>query len=212
MNTNYEHMAVYESKNRFVKDLFWKRIQTAINLGQINDRSIILDLGCNTGHLLKTIRKFNSRCECCGVDIEPKIMEIPNCTFKVGDARSLPLPDSYFTVVFILDILEHIKNVEIAIKEIHRVLMPNGHAILCGPTESWFYRLCRFIQFGQFKKNVECDKPGFRGEIDYHFHTIYDLEEKFVANAFKEVKSQSLPGIPFPTLFRVTKFQKEISS
>jgi ubiquinone/menaquinone biosynthesis C-methylase UbiE len=199
MDTNrpFMGMAVYESKNPFVKNLFFKRIQTATNFAEINDRSIILDLGCNIGYLLKTIRKFNSQCECWGIDLDPRVMKlkIPNCTFKVGDAKSLPLPDSYFTSVFVLDILEHIQDVEVAIKEIQRVLVPNGYVILSGPTESWFYRLCRYIQFGKDK-------------VPWHFHTIYSIKEKFVTNAFKEVKSQSLPGSPFPTLFLVTKFQK----
>ena len=58
MDTNdtiLKYMPVYESKNPIVKNLFLKRIQTAINFAEINDRSIILDLGCSTGHLLKTI-------------------------------------------------------------------------------------------------------------------------------------------------------------
>lgn len=63
-------------------------------------------------------------------------LKIPNCTFKVGDARSLPLHDSYFTSVFALDALEQFRDVEVAIKEIQRVLVPNEHAILSGPTES----------------------------------------------------------------------------
>jgi ubiquinone/menaquinone biosynthesis C-methylase UbiE len=200
MDTNgpsLKDMPVYESKNPFVKNIFLKRIQTAINFAEINDRSIILDLGCDTGLLLRTIRKFNSQCECWGIDLEPKIMtlKIPNCTFKVGDARSLPLPDSYFTSVFVLDILEHIQDAEVAIKEIQRVLVPNGHAILSGPTESWFYRLCRFIEFGKEK-------------VPSHFHTIHSIKEKFITEGFKEVKSQSLPGTPIPTLFIITKFQK----
>jgi hypothetical protein len=89
--------------------------------------------------------------------------------------------------------------VEVALKEIQRFLLPNGHAILSGPTQSWFYKLCRFIQFGHL-------------EVDYHYHTIYDLEEKFVGATFKRVRSKSLLGIPFPKLFRVTKFQNQTSN
>ena len=35
-----------------------------------------------------------------------------NCYFKVADARSLPFHDKLFNVVFVLDVLEHIKEIE----------------------------------------------------------------------------------------------------
>jgi ubiquinone/menaquinone biosynthesis C-methylase UbiE len=205
-----EMMVVYSSKNPFTKNIFWRRIRTSITFADINDDSVLLDIGCNTGHLLKTIRELNSRCECWGTDIEPKIMtlQIAKCKFQVADARSLPFPVDYFNIVFALDTLEHIKDVDAAIEEIYRVLMPNGIAILSGPTESWFYKLCRFVQFGQFKKNSSSDKPSFRGEIDFHFHTVYDLEERFTAHGFRQLKQKSLPSTPLPPLFRVSKFQK----
>ena len=205
-----EHMIVYDSKNPLTRNLFWGRINTAIKFAQLNDDSILLDIGCNTGHLLKTIRKFNASCQCWGVDVEPKIMtlQIENCNFKVADAKNLPFTDGYFDVIFVLDILEHIQDVERAIKEIHRVLKTNGLVILSGPTESWFYKFCRFLQFGQAEKNVQSEKPGFRGEIDFHFHTVYNIEKYLLKNGFRQLKQKSLPGFPIPTLFRITAFQK----
>lgn len=203
-------MVLYDSKNPLTKNLLWGRINTAIKFAGINNNSVLLDIGCNTGHLLKTIRKFNKNCQCWGVDIEPKIMtlQIENCHFKIADARNLPFQESYFDIVFVLDILEHIRDVENAIKEIRRVLKPNGLVVLSGPTESWFYKFCRFLQFGQVEKNVTCEKPGFRGEIDFHFHSIYDIEKYFSQNDFKQIEQKSLPGFPFPKLFKVTAFQK----
>jgi ubiquinone/menaquinone biosynthesis C-methylase UbiE len=205
-----EIMVVYDSKNPLTKMLFWKRILIAIALAKIKDESVLLDIGCNTGHLLKEIQKFNTRCERWGMDIEPKILgaHIAN-QFQIADARHLPFIDRRFDIIFALDTLEHIKDVDDAIKEIHRVLIPNGIAVLSGPTESWFYKFCRFLQFGQFKKNAPSDKPGFRGEIDFHFYTVYELEEKFRIHGFRLVEQKSLPRMPLPTLFRVTKFERE---
>ena len=203
-------MVVYDSKSPLVRKVFWNRIKHAMSFAQINDKSIILDIGCNTGHLLKNIRNINNSCECWGMDIEHKItsLKIKNCKFQVGDVRKTLFENQKFSIIFALDILEHIKDVNIAIKEIYRILKPSGSFILSGPTESWFYKFCRFLQFGIFSKNVKAPKPGFRGEIDYHFHTIYDLEKKIEANGFKKEKQKSIPGFPFPTLFRVTKFKK----
>jgi ubiquinone/menaquinone biosynthesis C-methylase UbiE len=205
-----EHMVVYDSKSKLIRNLFWNRIFTSIKFAEIKDDSVVLDIGCNTGHLLKSIRKTNTNCECWGIDIEPKItsLQIDKCNFQVADARNVPFEANYFTIVFALDILEHIKDIEKAIGEIHRILKPDGTFILCGPTESWFYKFCRFLHFGVYSKNVTCDKPGFRGEIDYHFHTIDEIQKKFEKNGFKKIKQKSLPMPPIPSLFRITRFQK----
>ncbi len=198
---------IYVSKNPFVRNLFCGRIRTALNFAQIKDESILLDIGCGSGHLLNSIRKINIRCECWGTDVVESEIIAVNCKFKVADARNLPFEDKTFHVVFTLDILEHVKDdVEAAIKEIHRVLMPNGVAILSGPTESRFYRFCRSILFLTSKKNVKFEEQMVRREIDYHFHTIYELEQKFVKQGFKLMGQKSLPSMP--SLFRVSRFQK----
>ena len=203
-------MTVYDSICPLTKKLFLDRIKTAINFSQIENNSIILDVGVDTGQLLKTIRMSNNSCECWGIDVESGIerLQIKNCKLQVADVQKLPFADNYFDIVFVLDILEHVKQADIGIKEIHRVLKPDGFVILSGPTESWFYKLCRFIQFGVINKNIIRNKSGFRGEIDYHFHTVYELEDKFLKRGFKKISKKDLPGKPLPTLFRVTKFQK----
>lgn len=203
-------MTVYGSICPLTKKLFMDRIKTAIDFSHIGNSTVILDVGVNTGQLLKTIRASNDSCECWGIDIEPgiKTLQIENCKLQVADVQNLPFADNYFDAVFALDILEHVKQADIGIKEIHRVLKPNGLAILSGPTESWFYKLCRFIQFGVIKKNLTRNKPGFSGEVDYHFHTVYELEDKFLTAGFKKIKEKSLPGKLLPTLFRITAFQK----
>jgi ubiquinone/menaquinone biosynthesis C-methylase UbiE len=203
-------MTVYESKCPLTKKLFMDRIKAAIDFSHIENNTILLDVGVNTGQLLKTIRASNNLCECWGIDIEPgiKTLQIKNCKLQVADVQNLPFADNYFDVVFALDVLEHVRQADVGIKEIHRVLKPNGLAILSGPTESWFYKLCRFIQFGVITKNIKRDKHGFSGEVDYHFHTVYELEDKFLKDGFKKIKEKSLPGKLLPTLFRITVFQK----
>ena len=140
---------LYASRIPLVRNLFWDRIKTAIAFAQIDDNSVLLDVGCGSGHLLKSVRKANTKCQCWATDVlESKIMESVDCKFQVADARNLPFEDNYFDAVFVLDILEHIRdNVEVAIKEIHRVLKPNCLTILSGPTETRFYTFCRSLLF-----------------------------------------------------------------
>jgi ubiquinone/menaquinone biosynthesis C-methylase UbiE len=204
------NMAVYDSQCFLVKNLYWKRIKTAINFAQIKDDHVLLDIGCNQGHLFKVIRKFNKTCKCSGIDIEPNVvnLNIENCSFKVANVNHLPFEDNYFDVVFALSTLEHISDIDIAIREIKRVLKPNGSIIVSSPTESWFYRLCRFLIFGVSEKNVYRNKPGFQGEADFHFQNAYKIEQKLKENGFTQILQRSLPGFPIPELHRIVKFQK----
>lgn len=204
-------MGAYDKKCFLIRNLFWNRITTVLKFAKIEDNSIVLDMGCSAGHLLRTLRKSNSVCECYGIDVEPKIenLKIENCKFKVCDAKKTPFENDYFSIIFATDTLEHIEDVDPAIKEIKRILKHNGSIILCGPTESWFYKFCRFLLAGTFTKNVVIkNKLSYRGEIDFHFHTIYELEQKFESNGFIKVKQKSLPGFLLPKLFRITKYIK----
>jgi len=205
-----ENMPVYNSKCFLVKNIYWDRIKTAINFANLSDKQILLDLGCNNGPLLKTIRKYNKKCTCWGIDIEPDIMtlDIENCKFKIADVKNLPFDDNYFDIIFALSTLEHIEDIDIAIKEIKRVLKPKGFVILSSPTESLFYRLCRFLLFGVSKKNALKNKPGFRRDVDLHFQTAYGIEKKFKENGFTQILHKSLPHFPLPELHRIIKFQK----
>jgi ubiquinone/menaquinone biosynthesis C-methylase UbiE len=198
---------LYTNENFLVRNLFWARIRTALDIVEINDHSTILDIGSASGQLLKSIRNFNATCECWAIDVlDSKITETIDCKFRIADVRKLPFDDGYFDIVFALDILEHIQDdVGLAIMEIRRVLKEPGVVILSGPTESIFYRFCRRILFLTNSKHIN-DTAIERKEIDFHYHTVHQLEKEFVKHSFSLSRSKSLPGFPLPPLFRICKF------
>lgn len=190
-------MSVYESKIPFVSKLFQNRVKTALKLASITNDSIILDVGCSFGYLFMVIRNRNCSSEYYGIDnthINSQI-NMENCDFRLGDVRNLPYDDNFFDVIFLLDVLEHVEDVDLAIKEVIRVLKPNGLAILSGPTESWFYKFCRLLWLG-------------KTHFPDHKHTIFKIEEMFESNEFTLVTRKSLPKMPLPPLFRISKFKK----
>jgi ubiquinone/menaquinone biosynthesis C-methylase UbiE len=201
---------VYYSNCFLTRKLFEDRLKFAASFVSISNESVILDVGCNDGRFLKIIQTLNNSCNCWGIDLRSTVdkIKINNCKFRVADVRKLPFDDNYFDIVFALDMLEHVENVEIGIKEIHRVLKPGGFAILSGPTENWFYKLCRIIQFRVIDRDMEIGSIGLKGEVDFHLYSVFELEKKFKKSGFNESKRKSLPGFPFPDLFRITKFQK----
>lgn len=190
-------MKPYTQKILFVTNLFKNRIETAIKFGSINDKSIILDIGCESGYMLKKIRNLNHFCKCYGIDNDPSgLGNVENCDLRIADAEKLPFDNKYFDRVFVLDVLEHIGKFDNVINEIYRVLKLNGLVILSGPIESWFYKFCRFLWLHNWSYP------------DHHLHTIYDIEKRFEPNRFQLIKQKSLPRIPFLPLFRISKFKK----
>jgi len=190
-------MWIYYKKTPFVSDIFRDRVKTALELALIKDSSVVLDVGCADGYVLKKTLEINDSCKCYGVDVlEKNLREIPNCDIRVSDARNLPFADKFFDIVFVLDMLEHVKDFEQIIKEIKRVLKPNGVAILSEPTETWFYKFCRFLWLRKFSMD------------EFHLYNIYEIEKKFPPNGFELIKTVSLPRFLIPELFRISKFIK----
>jgi len=179
-----------------VSNLFQKRVDFSIKFASIFDNTKILDVGCKDGYLLKLIRSRNKSCKCYGIDINLELFEtIEKCDVREADVTNLPFENNYFDVIFVLDILEHVKEIDKAIEEIKRVLKTNGHVILSGPTETWFYKLCRLF---------------YRRKIVHEEHVliVYEIEKKFQEKGFQLMNQKSLPGFPMPELFRISKFKK----
>lgn len=83
-------------------------------------------------------------------DIEKKNLGLENKAKHkmVVDATSINLPDNYLSQLIILDVLEHIKDHEKAVKEIARVLKKNGRLIVCVPNDTLLSYLnpVRYVQ------------------------------------------------------------------
>ena len=86
------------------------------------------------------------RCEVHGIDLSmnainsakrlAKREKIP-CKFEVENAEDLPYPDGYFDKVVCSSSVEHFKDDSKALKEMHRVLKPDGSVVLT--TDSFTY-------------------------------------------------------------------------
>lgn len=96
-----------------------------------------LEIGCGNGTGTKLIKRYFSAKQITGIDLDEKMVQIAvqrnkdaSISYKVMDASKLEFPDGYFDGVFDFGILHHIPNWQEALKEIQRVLKPDGELIL----------------------------------------------------------------------------------
>lgn len=102
----------------------------------------ILDIGCGSGKNLEFLSKYGT---VWGIDASN--LAINFChqrqlkRIKMALAQKLPFPDKSFNLVTAFDVLYHqaIKNDQIVLKEINRVLKPGGYLLITDCAYQWLY-------------------------------------------------------------------------
>ncbi len=100
----------------------------------------VLDLGCAFGF---GTRLLQDRYQAFGHDLSApyigRAMRVaPRATFTCGPADSVPYPNDYFDGILVLDVLEHVPDVDAVAVEIRRVLKPGGKVIVSVPNRGTF--------------------------------------------------------------------------
>ena len=105
-------------------------------------RPRILDVGCGTGANLLMLSKYG---DAEGVDISEDALAF--CRerglekVKHGAAEELPYEDGTFDLVTALDVVEHIDDDVASLREMRRVLRPDGRVLLFVPTFMFLWGL-----------------------------------------------------------------------
>lgn len=114
---------------------FLRTLQEMHFLGYPSGR--LLDVGCAYGLFLSLAEKAGF--DAWGVDVSDHAIEqarsFTDATLEVVDVASDPLPfsDSFFDVVTMLDVVEHLENYHFALREVSRVLRSGGLLVVLGP-------------------------------------------------------------------------------
>lgn len=160
-----------------------------------NNKVVILEIGSSSGYLIRDIKNSFPGSYIIGSDCIPeplkKIAErvhgIPLLQF---DLVSCPLPDNCIDVIIALNVLEHIKEDESALKQIYRILKPGGCAIIEVPANSQLF--------------------DFYDEQLKHFrrYNLKELREMSARAGFNLSKSTHLGFFIYP-VFKLMKLQNK---
>lgn len=144
--------AVKIFKNNFEEKRYYDRFEFLVQNYKAGE---ILDIG-NIGGILGEGRSFSSyhkfknilpkNCTLHGLDlILPKDIEnYPNQ--KIGNLeQELPYLDKQFDTVYIGEVLEHMQNPGLALKEINRILKDDGVLILDVPNPYSLFRIIKYV-------------------------------------------------------------------
>jgi SAM-dependent methyltransferase len=108
--------------------------------------SSILDAGCGDGRFLELLNRRVRDLTLVGADYSPLPLEAARgLGFEVHRANfevALPFEDGQFDAVNAAQVIEHIYNPDLFVRELHRVLRDDGHLVLSTPNLcAWFNRL-----------------------------------------------------------------------
>lgn len=90
----------------------------------------VLEVGCGTGLVLQRITSFARRAT--GVDVSPGMLERARARgldVTLGSATRLPFEDASFDVTCSFKVLPHVREIELALREMARVTRPGGHVL-----------------------------------------------------------------------------------
>lgn len=109
-----------------------------MDFAKLRDVGKILDVGCGTGALVKTVAGMTRKSEIVGVDPAQSFVEYartqfddPRITFQTGDAMQLPFPSAYFGQTLSLLVMMFVSQPEKAADEMRRVTRPGGTVSAC---------------------------------------------------------------------------------
>lgn len=101
----------------------------------------VLDAGCGEGHVSGWVAEALPAAQITGVDGREEALEAyrarnPRARAQQGDLRTLPFPDGAFDAVVCTEVLEHLPEPPVVLRELARVC--HGHLVLTVPHEPFF--------------------------------------------------------------------------
>lgn len=119
------------------------RVRTVMRLAQVQPRDSVLELGCESGHLLVQVPECARRV---GADIsEAALTDARAMAARVGAVRTefmqvdalklLPFAPGEFDVIIISEMLEHVDDPRAVLQQVHAICTPATRLVITVPNE-----------------------------------------------------------------------------
>ena len=182
--------SIYEPTNKNVGYAHTQRFEKALEFSQCKPGMRILNIWSRTGNLLPYLRTI-SNLEIHNREVSPAMMKIsidkfPEEEFKLTDLENLSeFPDNYFDRIISLETLEHTPKPLVFLKELHRIVKPDGLLIMSLPPKgfdipTWLYE--------QFFPN--------HGEGPHNFPWPYQVKRVLKKSEFTILKHKKFIIVP----------------
>lgn len=139
----------------------------------------ILDVGCGGGVNMEFLKRWG---EVAGIDQSEAALSLAKQYGEVelGDAAKLPRPDSSFDLITAFDVLEHLTDDTVALKEWGRVLKTGGFVAISVPAYQWLYG------------------PHDKALLHQRRYTLPELRSKLGSTGFQPIFSSYVFMFTFP--------------
>ena len=123
--------------------------EAALSLLQLAPHSKVLDLGCYHGSASRVLASTGYKVWSCDLEAHPDAQALPNF-MRVDANRPLPYDANFFDGVLCTEVIEHLENPTLLIRECARILSPGGVLVVSTPAISNLAgRLC-YLATGEF--------------------------------------------------------------
>lgn len=181
-----------------------RRVEMFIEAVDLREGKNILEVGCGTGNFTQGLAK--SKANIVAVDLSPELLYLAkgkyfaNVQYEVADIENLPFRDSSFDAVVGNSVIHHC-NLDLALKELKRVLKKGGKVIFSEPN---MLNIHIFLQKNiKFLKKMAGDSP----EETAFFR--WNLKKTFVSVGYTDVIIKPFdflhPMTPIPFIDTVNK-------
>lgn len=183
----------YQTKNPIKKYFLNQFLKTINDLVKTLKAKKILDVGCGEGQVISRLLKENPYLKVIGVDRSTEAIklakkDVRRVKFLVADIFKVSkvLSKERFDLVLCLEVLEHLKNPNLALKELKKIKA--NYFLFSVPKEPWFS--VGNLLIGKNIKRLGKDKG----------HKWFWTRQKFVNLLIKDFKIVKLISNPFWTI------------
>jgi ubiquinone/menaquinone biosynthesis C-methylase UbiE len=165
--------------------------------------SKILEIGVGNGEVSNYLaKKYEVHCVDYSEHCLAKLSErVANKHLINLEVEKIPYSDGFFDAILAFAVLEHIKNIDHVMREIERVLKPNGYVFASTPNINWFPFRIKFL-FGMCPED-------FHTADHVHFWNLRWFRKLFTNYGFEIIKQGTSFGLPNFFYPFVKRYRKE---